>query len=126
MKILVAWDWGSDGIWLLPSRVAEPDISLSPRAPDLDLEDRDQLVRWSDVLSENLLRLLKSWNDEGGELFGSTSERTKGTGDDDALFWRSARDLAVRVHSELGPDSIVWYQGEEGICHLVSTGTLET
>jgi hypothetical protein len=94
-RVLIDWDWGASGIWL---------IGHSDSSRPL-----------SDILSVGLLDELKAWNDSADTATASGKRVPEDQGAIET-FWGRAIGLAERVQNELGLDWEVLYNARDPIC----------
>jgi hypothetical protein len=93
VRILIDWDWGASGIWL----ISYHNVCSIPR----------NQAATTYALSAGLLDELKRWNDQGGRL--ARLPPWEVTDDSWSSFWSDGARLAQRVHDALGPDREVLY-----------------
>jgi hypothetical protein len=125
LRVMIAWDFEADGIWLISSGVSAVHPRVSHGRDESDRHDEIKgatVFSWSDVLSDSVLIALKNWNDMGSELYGPRSIDSSALVVAKESFWRQAEELAEIVHRELGPSATVWHQNGDGNFSVVSYG----
>jgi hypothetical protein len=93
-RVLIAWDYGAQGIWWVLTREEREAPAPRRRGPGTRPPGPGERARpWSDRLSTGLLDDLQQWNDDGDH-----------EGIDRPALQERGRDLAIRVQDELGTD----------------------
>jgi hypothetical protein len=127
IRVLIAWDFDSTGMWLLPAIQERDAISDAKSEKPKEVESGtvyDSRFLWPDFLSNELRNLIQGWNDEGSELYGPLAVQTEELAAERVTFWQEGKRLAESVFQELGPDSTVWYQSSDGIFTKLSFNEL--
>lgn len=99
-RVLIDWEYLCDGIYWVPDKEEhETPYPEGLRLREVQRPGGPPVIReWRERLSEQLLRDLKAWNDSWG------SGNPPLTGDAARVLQERGRELAVRVHNELGTD----------------------
>jgi hypothetical protein len=109
-RALIDWDFESHGIWLI-------NLPRESPTPPREVNRRDQLSPWSELLTAPLMDRLHRWNEWGCLLGGPASD---GQGDDRAweALYREGEDLAQVTQIELGDHwQVLW--AANGAWHFV-------
>jgi hypothetical protein len=106
-RVVVDWDWGADGLWSVRSREERHAPAATGGQWVAYRRQSTPVPRpWGEILSNELLDALQSWNDACGER--ELRPPRHRTAEDELLEQRKVF-LAGRVQQELGGDWEVLY-----------------
>ena len=104
-RVLVDWDYGAHGLWLL----------LTPQEQKRQ-EPLPNLPSWSQLLPAELLDALTEWNEDRCEADHRRRDRQRNA--EDHLLDQRALSLGEQVQAQLGPEWEVLYAAH-GAWHWV-------
>jgi hypothetical protein len=103
-RVLIEWDYGAQGIWILPELVISNGVVSSLRC--------GHPLNLADLLSTSLLESLQEWNDLGEQVYGGP--RNLSAPEKVQPYRAAGRALAVQTQEELGDEWDVWFSSEVG------------
>jgi hypothetical protein len=103
-RALVEWDYGADGIWILPELAISKGAVSSHRC--------GHPLKWAELLSKSLVESLQAWNDMGEEVYGGP--RNLSAPEKIQPYRAAGKVLAEQAQRELGDEWDVWFASEEG------------
>jgi hypothetical protein len=93
-RIVIDWDWGAAGIWIVltPEERTAPGLGARLTAGGAP---KDRHAAWRGLLSDELIDALQAWNDRRDEVMGIDGHHH--SDEERVAFWARSRELATLV-----------------------------